>query len=125
MAIPLAVLGLGSLITTGLSFVGRLLGTAVASVFSQFIIASILTFAVTYFLTTKVDAFAWALAQITTMLPQGMGVGSFVFPLGGVVEALRIIDCLMVIINAWFIGLSVSMLKDVMGHLANRPSVNP
>lgn len=114
-ALPFVFSGLSALLASFGAWILTVLGTLIAGLFGKAILALILVYAFSYFFNVQGAAINWALDKILELMPNVANNLSYTFQLGGIVDALRIVECLLTILNAHFIGLLISSTKSVAG----------
>lgn len=93
------------------AWLGRSFLSVGTALVGQVIVGGILTFGLSYFAINELEAGAWFIGQVKTVLASlgGGSANSVILPLATIVEALRLVDCLIVIINAHLVGLGLRM----------------
>ncbi len=123
MPAPLAIIGLGSLLASAAGLIGRFLLLTLTSILGQLVITAIIFVTLNIFFSAQIAGAEWAIEKAVEFYNDVTGgTIEYVFPLGGVVDALRIIDCMVVLFNAYFSGMLIKLLKPAIGLLSRLPA---
>lgn len=107
LALPAIISGAGAVLASVSSaFFGAFI-FLIQSLFGKILISAVLAYSLMFFFQAELEALTWAFEQIKNLMPESTQTLGYTFQLGSVIDALRIKDCLLVIINAHFAGLVI------------------
>lgn len=103
-----------TLLWGAVSWLGRSSLTLLTGLLGQVVIGGAITYGLSAFVVNEMEAGNWLLGQVSSLLSSMSGsAGTVVLPLASVVEALRLVDCFLVILNAHLAGMGIKFAASL------------